>query len=99
MAVVPGAPRDYSDAHPQTALLIVEVADSALGFDRVRKKRVYARNKIPEYWILDLQARCLEVYREPAGEDYRSKSTLSENGTIAPLAQPDTEVTVADLLP
>lgn len=99
VAVVPGTPRDYRNAHPQTALLIVEVADSSLGFDRVRKKRIYARNDIAEYWILDLQARCLEVYRDPEGEDYRSKSTLGENDTIMPLARPDAVVAVADLLP
>jgi Uma2 family endonuclease len=79
--------------------LVVEVSDTTLGFDRLRKKRVYARNAIPEYWILDLQAHCLEVYRDPVGEDYCSKTTLNADGEIAPVVLPDTEVLVADLLP
>lgn len=49
LAVVTGSPRDYRDAHPRTALLIVEVADSSLDFDRTRKLAGYARNGIPEY--------------------------------------------------
>ena len=56
VALVRGAPRDFRDAHPDSASLVVEVADTSLGFDRLRKKRLYARTGIQEYWIVDLGA-------------------------------------------
>lgn len=99
IAVVTGSPRDYADAHPRAAVLIVEVADSSLGFDRVRKKRLYARNGIQDYWILDLSAARLEVYRDPHGDDYLSIRTLARDQHIAPLAVPASKIQVAELLP
>ena len=99
VAVVRGSPRDFRQAHPRTALLIVEVSDTSLGFDRLRKKRVYARNRIPEYWILDLAGERLEVYRAPRDDDYGEKQTLSALEQVIPLAVPDAAVAVSDLLP
>ena len=99
IAVVTGSPRDYAHAHPSTALLILEVAESSLGFDRVAKKRLYARNGIPEYWILDLTKEVLEVYREPEGEDFAHQQTLARDACIRPLAAACGDVRVLDLLP
>jgi len=99
LAVVSGSPRDYRLAHPTTAVLVCEVSDSSLGLDRVRKKRAYARNGIGEYWILDLNAAALEVYRRPQGDDYLSKQVLSGQDRIVPLAAPAGSVLVSDLLP
>ena len=53
---------------PTAALLVVEVADSSLAYDRGRKARVYARNGIADYWILNLRDWMLEVHREPQGD-------------------------------
>ncbi len=50
VAVVPGNPRDYRDAHPSRALLVCEVSDTTLAYDRGRKLAAYARAGIPEYW-------------------------------------------------
>jgi Uma2 family endonuclease len=99
IAVVEGSVRDYTSAHPKSAVLLVEIADSGPGFDRVVKKRLYARNGIAEYWILDLNARSLEVYRDPAGDDYLSKQTIDRQGSVAALAAPTATVRVAELLP
>jgi Uma2 family endonuclease len=71
IAVVEGAIRDFVSAHPQTAVLVVEVADSTLQYDRTTKARLYARNSIPEYWIVNLQERRLEVYRHPVSDEYK----------------------------
>jgi len=57
IAVVPGSVRDYRDAHPATALLIAEVSDSTLDFDRRRKSSLYARTGIPEFRVVNLLAR------------------------------------------
>lgn len=104
LAVVPGSPRDYVHDHPRTALLVVELADSTIAKDRTYKTRIYARAGVPEYWIVNLAERCLEVYRDletsptQAGL-YRSSQKLGPSESIAPLAVPQTLVAVADLLP
>jgi Uma2 family endonuclease len=63
---VTGSIRDYKKQHPTTAVLVVEVADTTLQFDRTTKAALYARAGIPEYWIVNLADRVLEVHRQPA---------------------------------
>ena len=99
VAVVRGSPRDYTHAHPETVELAVEVADVTLSFDRGRKRALYARNRIPEYWIVNVPDACLEVHREPEGSDYRAVQVLRPPATVTPLACPAAVIPVADLLP
>lgn len=98
VSVVSGTPRDYLDEHPKTAVLVVEVADSTILSDRRRKVRLYARHRIPEYWIINLKDDSLEVYREPGGETYGSKVTLRRGESVQPAGavQP---ISVAYMLP
>jgi Uma2 family endonuclease len=105
-AVVPGDPRDYRDAHPERPVLIVEVAQSRLAFDRREKASLYARAGIADYWVVNLVDRVLEVYREPVaapaapyGFRYRSVTRLRPTTTVTPLAAPSAAIPVADLLP
>jgi Uma2 family endonuclease len=106
VSVVRGSPRDYRDAHPSAPVLAVEVALGDLAFDRQRKGGLYARAAVPEYWIINLVSRVLEVYRDPApfpsmpyGWQYRSGETLGPDGTVSPLTVPSAVIRVADLLP
>ncbi len=104
LVVVPGTPDDYRDEHPRSALLVVEVSDTTLALDRDRKRAIYARAGIREYWIVNLAERCLEVYRDPVAAPgqaslYRSSQKLTPSDNIAPLAATTATVTVADLLP
>jgi Uma2 family endonuclease len=99
IAVVVGSPRDYRDSHPKTSLLVVDVADSSLEFDRTRKLAMYARNGIEEYWILNLEAQVLEVYRQPGGNEYRDRRILDGSRQITPLHATGPPVPVSDLLP
>ncbi len=104
IAVVIGSPRDYRDAHPNTAELIVEVADSTIEYDRKRKTRLYARAGIPEYWILNILDRHLEVHRLPVRGDsssltYQDQRTLTSSEKVSLLRSPETSILVADLLP
>jgi len=105
IVVVRGTSRQSPDhPTPATAVLVVEVSESTLTFDRTEKAVAYARSGIAEYWIVNLRARCLEVHRDPGpvqAEEtgYRSKQTLAEDGEIAPLEKPGYRVAVADLLP
>lgn len=99
VAVVEGTPDDYWDSHPQSAVLIVEIAYSSLQYDKIRKLAVYARRQIPEYWIVNLNARQLEVYRRPDQDGYQEELILQIDAAIAPLSQPNHPIAVADLLP
>jgi len=108
LAVVPGSPRDYAKArtHPMFALLVVEISDSSLGFDRRQKARVYARASFPEYWIINLQDRVVEVHRDPQVPEGRPSSAryativvYREGDMIVPLHAPSARVAVSDLLP
>ncbi len=105
LAVVAGDPRDYAHAHPTHALLIIEVAQSSLPYDREVKSSLYARAGIPDYWVLDLDHRRLEVYRDPMespdapfGYAYRTRLVLGERESIAPLARPERRLRVQRLL-
>ena len=98
VAVVRGPMDDYLDAHPTTALLVVEVSHESLRHDRSVKQRLYARSGIPEYWILALPENRLEVYRNPAEDGYRTVTNHAAGDKIAPLGRPDAEIVVDDLL-
>jgi Uma2 family endonuclease len=106
MAVVSGDIRDYAAAHPTTAALVVVVADTTLREDLTDKAERYAAAGIPEYWVLDLNARELYVLRDPAqlpaglgAAAYRTHLTLGSADAVSPLAAPAASVRVADLLP
>ncbi|HEV2854171.1 MAG TPA: Uma2 family endonuclease [Thermoanaerobaculia bacterium] len=99
IAVVPGHFLDYLYAHPSTAILIIEVADSSLLHDQERKARLYAREAIPEYWIVNLVDWCLEVYREPKDGVYTSHTVLRAGDSVSPLSRPEASIPIASLLP
>ncbi len=61
VAVVPGGPDEYARAHASRPALTVEVAEASLGVDRQRKGSLYARAGLPDYWVLNLIDRVLEV--------------------------------------
>lgn len=100
ISVVAGEPDDYTE-HPteQEVLLVMEVSDSSLAFDQGLKSEVYAEAGIAEYWILDINARTLEVRREPRGKTYRSTHLYDDTQSVSPLAKPEVQVSVAALLP
>jgi Uma2 family endonuclease len=106
VAIVSGTHRQYIAAHPSTAALIVEVADSSLRLDRRLKGGLYARARLPEYWLVNLTERAVEVYRRPEpdpaaayGWIYRDVAVLRPPATVTPLAVPGAVVPVAELLP
>ncbi len=104
VSVVPGRREDYTD-HPTTALLIVEVSDTTLTFDRTRKASLYATAGLADYWVINLVDNQVEVYRQPCpdlaqdyGHGYQSKTVHSSADRISPLAAPTVTVACADLL-
>ena len=106
VAIVTGAALDYLAGHPSRAALIVEVAESSLRLDRRFKAELYARAGLPEYWIVNLVDRALEVHRDPqvvTGDDvravYRAVEVLRPPATVTPVAAPAVTIPVADVLP
>jgi Uma2 family endonuclease len=97
LALVP--PRRYNDQHPDRAFLVVEVADSSLAHDRETKGPLYASSGVPEYWIVDVNARRVEAYDQPSKERYERVRHFDRNRELAPAAFPDIVVRVADIFP
>ncbi len=97
LALVPNL--DYSRAHPTRAFLVVEVAESSLSKDRLLKAAVYARAGIPEYWIVNLAERRIEVHRSPGSAGYAIVTTHGTTDILRPEAFADIEVAVASVLP
>ena len=91
---------DYRKATPRPGevLLIIEVADSSLSYDRGVKRSLYARHGIPEFWIVNLTAGEVEVCRAPSGDSYASVSRVGREGTLEAELLPGVAIPVAVLL-
>ena len=106
VAVVEGGPGDFFDTHPTGAALVVEVAISSLGFDREEKASLYAHGGVPDYWILDVDGRRMEVRRNPridreapSGWRHGAVQELGPDDQIFPLSARGAAIGVAALLP
>ena len=77
-------------------LLIVEVSDTTLSYDRKMKLPRYAAAGIPECWIADLKNNRLHVYRGP--QTYKAAITLHPGEVVSPLAFPDVQLRIHDIL-
>ena len=90
---------DYQDRHPGATdvLLLVELSESSLAYDRGTKLALYARFGVPEVWIVDLRGSAVEVYREPAGDAYDFKERLT-SGFLAPALVPGVMLDVGALV-
>src|SRR5689334_4911234 len=98
ISVVRGKPEDWMTAHPSTAELVIEVAVTIAALDE-GKAEIYAEAGIPEYWVVRPEDRVIDVYREPAGQAYRSKITLTEQTVINSLVLADVQFQVSEILP
>ena len=96
--VVVAPPGDYDTDHPDRAYLIIEVAESSLSVDRGVKKRLYARCGVPEYWIVNVVDRVVEVHTEPADGTYAKVDRLERGETVRLTGFPDVEIRVADVM-
>lgn len=101
LAVCAPDPHRYAREHPRAAnvLLVCEVAGSSLAYDRTAKAAAYAGSGIREYWIIDLEARCVHVHADPDphARSYQRIDTVGERAALrAPGGAP---IAVADVLP
>jgi Uma2 family endonuclease len=90
---------DYQANHPGAAdvLLLVEVAETSLTYDRGRKLALYARFGVPEVWIVDLAGATLEIYRGPKEGTY-ALTERRTGGSLTPDLVPSVAIDVAALL-
>jgi Uma2 family endonuclease len=77
---------------PGDVLLVIEVADSTLRYDRDVKVPLYARHGIQEAWIVDLRAKRIEIYREASPDGYQRKLELGPKDAITPQSLPEVRV-------
>lgn len=96
VAVVPKG--HYAKGHPDRALLVIEVAESALDYDRETKGPLYAASNVPEYWVVDVTGRAVEVCREPEGGRYTDVRLALPGANVAAVAFPDVVLAVVDIL-
>ena len=91
----------YSDRHPGPGdiVLVAEISDTTLRFDRTKKAALYARAGILEYWIVNITGRQVVIHRQPTYEGYAEISAYGPDEMIATLTQPDHTVQISDLLP
>ena len=82
-------------AGPADILLLVEVADTSLRFDRTVKLPLYARTGIAELWIVDLERRVLEAHRRPGDNGYAEVTTYQPGDTIALALAPEITLTLS----
>jgi Uma2 family endonuclease len=99
-AIVTLEEAEHRKRQPASALLVVEVADSTLRFDREVKLPLYARAGIPEYWIVNTRDRVIEVYRSPirAAARYRSSTIARTGEKLKPANLPGPTLDVAMIL-
>jgi len=91
----------YASGHPGSGdvLLLIEVSDNTLRYDRDVKLPIYARVGIPEVWIIDLHSGQLEVFTLPSSEGYTSSRILNSGDSVSPSAFADISLAVDDIIP
>ena len=99
IAVVKLPRETYLQRHPEAAdvYLLIEISDRTLAKDLGEKAVIYARNQIPEYWVIDLQHNKVVIHAQPTDEGYTSVATV-DSGTIKLVAIADAVVEVDKLL-
>jgi Uma2 family endonuclease len=98
LAVVRAGPRTKG-RHPRTALLVIEVAKDSLRKDRTVKAALYARFRVPEYWVVNIEAEAVEVFTEPRPRSgvYGRARAVGKGETLISESLPEVSVPVRTL--
>jgi len=101
VAVVRFDNNEYSFRQPESAdiYLLIEVADSIIAKDRSQKARIYAKNQVLEYWILDVQQRQVYVFHQPDEGIYREQIVLNSSDRLAMQSFPDVAIALDAMFP
>jgi Uma2 family endonuclease len=99
-AIFLGSPANYKKSLSKNAILVVELSESTLRFDRTVKAKLYAAANIPEYWIVNLSDQQIEVHRDPTPDaGYTSKTITKKGEKLSPISAPELIVEVEKLFP
>ena len=90
----------YASRHagPEDILLVIEIANSSIGYDRGMKARLYAKSGIPEYWLADLNENVVSRYFSPEGGAFQNVEQYRRGDSIAPQLLPACVIAVDVLL-
>jgi len=93
-------PNNYRRAHPvpEDVFLVIEVADSSLCYDKNVKIPIYAKSNIAECWLVNLQDRNIEIYRQPTDNGYQQIQTITPDQILSPQAFPDFFLKASEIL-
>ena len=93
-------PGTYRQAHPRPAdvLLVIEVADTSVRYDRETKLRLYAEAGIPEAWLVNLPAETIEAATDPGPDGYRTVRRVRRGETLRPIMLPGVEIAADEIL-
>lgn len=100
IALLRPRPDFYTASHPAPGdvLLLIEVADTSLVYDRDVKLPRYAAAGISEVWIIDLEGERALVYRGPSSGSYRHAMTVERGAPLSSEAFPDLSLWIEDIL-
>lgn len=100
-AIVSGPIEKFETRFPNglDTKLVIEVSEESLFLDAGQKMRFYAEAEVPEYWIVDLRNRQVQIHTEPRPDGYGVIHIVSEFHEVAPLAFPNSPIEVVKLLP
>ena len=99
VAILRPRPDFYTNAHPtpDDVLLLIEVADTSIEYERNVKIPLYAQAGIVEVWLIDLNENQVEVYRQPGNEGYQIVKQTGQDQSIVPITLPDFLIDVGEL--
>ena len=91
----------YSTGHPgpDDVLLLIEVSDSTLAYDRNVKLPMYARFDIPECWVVNIPDGLIEVYTDPSDGEYQTRRAYAADESVSSSAFPDISLSVSRIVP
>jgi Uma2 family endonuclease len=89
---------ELKPAPPEHVLLVIEIADSSIGYDLGRKAAKYAAYALGEYWVVDVGARCTHVLRTPENGAYQEIASVAFDRPLTPVRLPDIALVIADLV-
>ena len=89
----------YEKKRPESedVLLVIEVSNSSLNYDKGKKARLYAEAGVADYWVVNLRDACLEVFRDPQDGEYGSQVIIDRYGRVSPLAFPKLKLALTQL--
>ncbi len=90
----------YSDRHPgpNDVMLVIEIADASIDYDRWVKAPLFGSSGVMEFWIINVPAQQIEVYRDPRPNGYRTATIYASAEEVSPLAFPDVSLCLNTIL-